>query len=293
MVESILIVTTVSSWPEALEIQKKAIDKFCRNKTKFIAVIDTSPKPNPWNLWDTKLRNKAIEFAGKFCDELVEFPEELHINRKAIFPNTRKKISKYSNERASDVLQYIYNLRIQNHQGPVMILDSDMFPFAEFDIYEDLSNKMIRGVWQHRKGRLGKEVNYYWNGLLEMNPAIMLEKSNFSFDCGKVCGIPVDTGGQSHYWLKQMKEFNLEEKLGTISHLSSLNWSVSDYKKSIPNALLEFIVNDDRNQSEKIYSEIYDDKFLHFRSGSNWRNEEPYKVTLRQSSFLASFKNCI
>ena len=99
------ILTTVSSWPDALVNQRLLLGKFSKLDFKFIAVIDTAPIANPWNLWDSKLRDKAIGIAREYCDEVFIFPEELHENRRILFPNTSNKKAKYSNERAADALE--------------------------------------------------------------------------------------------------------------------------------------------------------------------------------------------
>jgi hypothetical protein len=37
--------------------------------------------------------------------------------------------------------------------------------------------------------------------------------------------------------------------------------------------LLEFLENDPRNEKDKYFCELYDDCFLHYRAGGNWRRE--------------------
>jgi len=288
MSADINIVTTVSAWPEALEAQRYLLDKYSEESFNFIAVIDTSPIPNPWNLWDSKLRKTAEKIAQVFCHEVLMMPEELHFDRKKIFPETKALKSKYSNERAADALQLVFERKILNSSIPTLIIDSDMFPISRFSLRKSLVSKPIRGVIQERKGRFGQEAKYYWNGLLMLDPPRLRYLEDFSFDCGKVGRLKVDTGGQSHWWIKKIEEMGLGETLGYIKHHSSLNWHINDFEGIIPDAIKEFILSDDRNDAGKIYSEIYDQHFLHFRAGSNWREESALVVKERNRKFIES-----
>ena len=286
MTNEINVITTVSSWPEALELQRKSLHKFSENPFKFIAVIDTSETPNAWNLWDASLRKRAIEIANEYCDEVVVFPEELHANRRELFPKTKTKRARYSNERAADVLQFVFRHKILESQKSTMIIDSDMFPIANFNLVEQLQINKFRGVLQHRKGILNKKVKYFWNGIIQLSPSELPELVNFSLDCGKVKGARVDTGGQSHYWIEKLEKVYDRNLLGEINHLSSLNWQIPDLNVTLSSELFDFIVNDDRNVEKQIFTEIYDDKFLHFRAGSNWREEDSNSVKKRHHIFL-------
>jgi hypothetical protein len=288
MTSKVNIITTVSAWPEALEAQRYLINKYSKEACNFIGVIDTSPNPNPWNLWDPELRDRAKEIAHEYCDEVIMMPEELHSDRRKIFPTTNVSKAKFSNERASDVLQFIFEKRVMNANTPCLILDSDMFPIAPFSLMDSLVSKSIRGVIQHRSGSFKRQVKYYWNGLSMFEPTKLKYLEDFSFDCGKVRGLKVDTGGQSHWGIKKIEETGLQETLGYIKHLSSLNWSINEFRGSIPSRMKQFIMDDDRNQSKKIYSEIYDESFLHFRAGSNWREESVDVVRDRNRKFLES-----
>jgi len=288
MNKKVNIITTVSAWPEALKVQRLLLDRYSRHTFNFIGVIDTSPNPNPWNLWNSELRQKAENLAYEYCDEVIMMPEELHFDRKKIFPKTKVSKARYSNERAADTLQFIFNARIQNSITPCLILDSDMFPIAPFNLIDSLVSSPIRGVIQHRSGKFNRHIEYYWNGILMFDPQRLKYLEDFSFDCGKVRGINVDTGGQSHWWIEKMKEAGLYSELGFINHFSSLNWSVNDFKGVIPNAVRQFLLEDDRNKSTKIYAELYDETFLHFRAGSNWREEAVDIVQKRNAKFIKS-----
>lgn len=285
------IVTTVSAWPEALEAQRFLLDKYCETDFKFVAVIDTSPNPNAWNLWDSSLREKAMELSTKYCDEVLLVPEELHSERKKLFPKTQVKKAKYSNERAADALQFVFTEKILKENFPTLILDSDMFPFAPFNSINNLLHKAFRGVYQVRTKRFKTDVEYFWNGIMEFDPSKLPNLDLFSFDCGKVNGIKVDTGGQSYRWLEMMKENQLLDSIGEIHHLSSLNWELPDYLGSLPIGIRDYLCKDTRNEGAKVYAEIYDNTFLHFRAGSNWKEEAPELVKIRHLEFIqACFK---
>ena len=286
MTKRVTIVTTVSAWPEALEAQKFLLDKYCKDDFKFVAVIDTSPNPNAWNLWDASLRDKATKIAKEYCDEVLLVPEAIHNDRQKLFPNTQVKRAKYSNERAADALQFVFAEKLIKENNPTLILDSDMFPFAPFSLMNNLMQTPFRGVFQERSKRFKKSIDYFWNGIMEFDPARLSGLEKFSFDCGKVNGIKVDTGGQSHSWLRMMRERGLMHSIGRIDHLSSLNWKISEYRGDLPIGLRNYVSQDPRNVGDNIYAEIYDDAFLHFRAGSNWKEEAPEIVKLRHLEFL-------
>jgi hypothetical protein len=69
---------------------------------------------------------------------------------------------------------------------------------------------------------------------------------------------------------------------------SSLNWQINDFDGILPEGIRQFIMNDDRNRGGKVYSEIYDQTFLHYRAGSNWREESSQVVKDRNQNFFNS-----
>jgi hypothetical protein len=282
MKDKVQIITTVSAWPEALKAQRKLLNQFSKDIFHFIALIDTSATPNPWNLWDSTLRSRAQRIAAEFCDEVILMPEEFHRNRNQLFPYTKVLKARKSNERASDVLQYAFREKILNSSRKTFIIDSDMFPIAPFSVSESLRDFSVRGVFQHRSGRFGKYAEYYWNGIMMLDPTKLDFIEEYSFDCGKVNGLKVDTGGQSHWWIKRIKDSGKQDTLGEINHLASLDWTLQELAVLLPASIKGFVETDDRNMGNKLYTEIYDEKFLHFRAGSNWR-EEPVEVVKRRN----------
>ena len=81
---------------------------------------------------------------------------------------------------------------------------------------------------------------------------------------GVIRGIPLDTGGMMNYFLEKQKEKGL--KIKTIDHFCSCQWN--SYRTG---PILDFLTSDPRNPNGMFYSELYDDKFLHFRGAMNWQ----------------------
>ena len=57
-----------------------------------------------------------------------------------------------------------------------------------------------------------------------------------------------------------------------IKHLQSCTWDDSEIPENFKSnaQLIHFLKADPRNQNGKFYCEIYDNRFLHYRAGSNW-----------------------
>lgn len=109
-----------------------------------------------------------------------------------------------------------------------------------------------------------------------------IEKLNWN--CSDGC----DVGGMMQEWLQKQvskmrntdeirwtnKEFHTE-KIYFIKHLWSCSWDETEIPEKIKGneKLVHFLKNDLRNIKGKYFCEIYDNVFLHYRAGGNWRKE--------------------
>ena len=289
--KKIKVITTVASWPEALELQKMALTKYMREPFELIAVVDTPAEPGPYNLWDPNLRNKAIKIAEKICERVLVVPEEIHRDRLKIFDKTRELSGTNANLRASDSLQYAFNSEVKNDTSQVLILDNDMFPISRFSWNEKMNDKFCRSVIHTSQSKYRKrKVSYLWSGLMFIDGAQLPFKEIWSFDCGKINGVRVDVSGNTHHWLEKIKQNGLESKLGLINHYPSLQWNKSNLTEIFSKAIRKYITEDNRNIKDNYYTEFYDETFLHFRAGSNWKKEPAKLVEARIKDFTSSFK---
>jgi hypothetical protein len=69
------------------------------------------------------------------------------------------------------------------------------------------------------------------------------------------------------------KEFHTND-IYFMKHLWSCSWNINELPKNLHTntKLIEFLMNDTRN-TNNFFCEIYDNVFLHYRAGGNWRNE--------------------
>jgi len=60
-----------------------------------------------------------------------------------------------------------------------------------------------------------------------------------------------------------------------MRHLSSGRWTLQDLPSKLKEnkGLVEFLRTDPRNDKEQFFCELYDNVFLHYRCGGNWRQE--------------------
>jgi len=65
------------------------------------------------------------------------------------------------------------------------------------------------------------------------------------------------------------------EKCKGVKHLWSCSWNEGELPDGlkINTKLVQFLMKDGRNQNGKFFCEIYDNVFLHYRAGGNWRKE--------------------
>jgi hypothetical protein len=68
-----------------------------------------------------------------------------------------------------------------------------------------------------------------------------------------------------------IKNYDTKE-IHFIRHLWSCDWAEQELPEKFKNnkELLDFLKNDPRNKNNKFFCEIYEEKILHYRAGSNW-----------------------
>jgi hypothetical protein len=263
------IVTSVVNNPLFIEIQYYTLKKYFQGEYNFIVFNDAKNFPDFTNGGDITIKKQIEDVCSKFNITCINIPNEHHRQ------NTNAAI------RCADSMNYILDYQ-KNNPDKYLLLDSDMFLVDYFDINK-YSNFLCAIVLQSRNQF---KINYFWNGIYYFDMTKMNNIELLNFNCCKFC----DVGGMMQEWLKiQMgntpipntneirwsnKKFHTND-IYFIKHLWSGSWDISELPKNLQlnTKLLYFLQNDIRNENGKFFCEIYDDVFLHYRAGGNWRNE--------------------
>lgn len=263
------IVTAVVNNPTFIEIQYNTLKKFFKGEYEFIVFNDAKSFPDFTNGGNKTIKNSIEMLCNKLEITCINIPNEQH-------KNTKK-----ASIRTADSMTFILNYQKRN-PDKYLLLDSDMFLIDYFDINK-YSQYDCAIVLQSRNDF---KINYFWNGIYYFDMTKMKNLDLLNWSCCPGC----DTGGMMQEWLqKQMKDKpipNTDEirwknelfhtnNIYFIKHLWSCSWDITELPTNMieSSPIIEFIKNDPRNSNNKFFCEIYDNVFLHYRAGGNWRNE--------------------
>tara|TARA_B110000483_G_scaffold237673_1_gene312887 strand:- start:5853 stop:6701 length:849 start_codon:yes stop_codon:yes gene_type:complete len=263
------IITAVVNNPIFIEIQYYTLKKYFKGDYSFIVFNDAKDFPDYTNGNDITIKTEIQNICAKFGILCINIPNKHH------------KQNNCASSRTADSMNYILEYQ-KNNQDKYLLLDSDMFLIDYFDINK-YSNYHSAIVLQSRNQY---KINYFWNGIYYFDLTKMKNLELLNWNCSTHC----DTGGMMQEWLKKQMENipipNTDEIRWTdnsfhtnniyfIKHLCSCSWDINELPKNLQDnvKLIDFLKNDTRNVNNKFFCEIYDNKFLHYRAGGNWRKE--------------------
>ena len=279
------VLTPVLNNPTFIEIQYKTLKKYMKCDYEFIVFNDAKRFPDYSNF-----NNPDI------FDEIEETCKRLGIKSIPV-DNQHHQSMTDAAIRCSDSYNFILDYQKKN-PDKYLVLDSDMFlidylnPHEHFNGYNSAVVLQSRNIDTLRPPKSdGLEYcpdsicNYFWNGIFyfDMNNLNSIDL----LDWQPING--TDVGGRMWKWLKTQVSSEIptaeqirftekaftDEKLYYIRHLWSCSWDSSELPDFLKNntKVIDFIKNDPRNMNGKFFCEIYDNKFLHYRAGGNWRGE--------------------
>ncbi len=260
------MVTAVVNNPQFIELQYYTLARYMKCTYEFLVFNDAKPWPDFSNGDDPTMR---AQIEAK-CYEL---------GIKCInIPNTSHKTVNCAATRCAEANNFILKYQLAN-PDKYLCIDSDMFLIDDFDgsQYEDKSAALLL----QSRG----DTRYFWNGIYYFDVPKMTHVMLLNWD--KL--LHTDVGGSMSAWLELATGGKLPDTTtmrwnpGTyentdfyfIRHLWSLTWDSSELPLQLRDRvhLREFLETDPRNQNGKYFAEIYDDCFLHYRAGGNWRGE--------------------
>lgn len=263
--EKVLIISHHCAQPFFVEIQAKTFEKFIEDEYEFVIFNDGK----------TPEIAKEIENLCKLNNiRCIRINQSVH--DRPYLP--RDSGDDYNNPaiRCANVVQYSLDVLGFNYNGPVVIIDSDMFPVKPISFIEYLKEYDLVGVPQFRPYHpLKPVVEYIWNGLVMFNMARLPEKEKINFNCGMIEGFPTDVGGQMHYYLLKHKDTLRKRYIGAVPFSST----VADYRKGrLDNDFNHFIPLMETDVPINMET-LLRGKVLHYRCGGKWegRSQEWYE----------------
>jgi len=263
------IITSVVNNPIFIEIQYFTLKKYFQGEYEFIIFNDAKDFPDFTNNNDVTIKHQIQNICNKLQIPCINIPNKHH----------KQKLDAAA--RCADSMNYILEYQ-KNNPDKYLLLDSDMFLIDYFDVNK-YSKFNCAIVLQSRNDH---KINYFWNGIYYFDLTKMNNLELLNFNYCENC----DVGGMMQEWLKKQmgnvaipktddirwidKEFHTKD-IYFIKHLWSCSWDLSELPKNLQGnqKLIDFLINDTRNINDKFYCEIYDNVFLHYRAGGNWKKE--------------------
>ena len=257
------IISIFANNPIFIELQYKTLQKFVvGGDYDYIIFNDGKDFPDL-----TNFGNIAEGRAG-----IIRKCAELKINCINI-PNAHHSNNTDASSRHSDSLRFVLHY-MRCNLDEYLMLDSDMFLIDQLDL--NVYRKHICAcVLQERPGLV-----YFWPNLfyLDMKRAPNTDKLNMGIVTGG------DTGSATNIWLKSfnykfpsIKSINYmtqccNNDFYMIKNLRTLNWRKTDLPINVDKNIIDLLEHDNRNKNGKYFYEIYDNRILHYRAGTNWMN---------------------
>jgi hypothetical protein len=246
-----VVVTSVHCNVHFLKQQHEALKAFVPAPLVFLVFSDLD-------------YNKRVErvYIREYCEReglhYFPFPVALHSQRRILFPTSQLDSVSIHNAstRCSNVFQCAYQV-VRQHRGFVLMLDADCMPFAPVNV------PRILGPCALSARQNGSEpATYPWLALVVMDMGRLPDQDYLSWDLGAVSvdgtAIRVDAGGFSHYWLRRHPQAFRD--IGESNDPSQ--------QQGVDVQVLRAALAGAEDQHLDWLGQ-----FLHFRAGSNWRNE--------------------
>lgn len=259
----VLIITHSYNRPDFIEMQHRSFKALLLDEHEYV-VFNDAPNNSMRNTINSTCKNIGIR-----C---IEIPQTLHK------PRDR------ANDRHGHCVNYSLDALGYDHDGIVLIIDSDMFLVRPLNIEQYMQNKNIVS-WM--KGTT-PNIEYLCPAFTLLNMNTLPEKKSLRFDTIKPNGVfSADSGGASYYYLQNHPQV-------TVEHIT-LTWS---YNLFLGNYDIHIPVDQTTSNEVKItkYKElgfndyeitfmlkqpdtfefVFNNNFIHYHAGSNHdgRSEE-------------------
>lgn len=185
-------------------MQKNAFDKFVRDEFDFIVFSDAPTEIVHADIANVCAKNnvKCIRIPQKIHEE----PFYLSLNMPELYSNHTTP----SNVRHVHAVQYSLDKYGFDHDGPVVLIDNEMFFVRPIDILQFMQSCDIATYMKESANERGQTIGYCCPALTFLNMSTMPEKRTINFNCGWVNGCSADSGGFTHYYIKAHPDLRMK-----------------------------------------------------------------------------------
>jgi hypothetical protein len=261
-----------------LPLQKKLLEKYCKERVDYLAILDLKKDYHYTNIGNPEAWKELVTTCESNGISYIEMPQEFHLERreelfeKFAFPKREylTPIFKQFDASARDcaVTQYAWNYarKHKKEYQYICIIQSDIIPFQPFSVIEKLGGHSI--LYQEAPIIVESkpiDLYYAWSGFLMMD---LLAEQNAPWDlmCFEYGYVRdeyyLDTGGAT--WILLEK---LEKKKKLVSKPANLVKTDPMFTR-FPKVVQEFYESDIQNGYTS--SELKDSEFIHLGNISNW-----------------------
>lgn len=182
----ITIITHVYNQPSFIRLHKKTFDAFIKEEYRYIVFNDAS---------NSDMSGLIQQTCAELNVECIRVPNHA--------PNRQSP-----GHRHMDGIKFSLEQVGFEHDGIVMIIDSDMFPIRPISLYDYMGNRDFIGGYQERHNDRIK-IEYTSPCLVIMKMGKLPNKYTLNFDGDYVEGVGCDVGGHSYYYFRDNPTVNV------------------------------------------------------------------------------------
>ncbi len=267
--------------------QYNSFRKHLKDPFEFIVINDAKEQPDYTNCMHKSTRAEIRTLCSELGIQCLEFPPELHENRRPLFPKSTYVKSPNYSYCGADVFQFAVNASADK-EGIVMLIDSDMFLFQDVSLTEHLQGINMSYLPQ------GKTIRYAWNGIVWYKPTEIPPIKELNFDPGTIPGHPMDTGGMTHEYLQKYRDrLNIRfvsQEGRAFEPSTPIEIPLEIYPKCLQeNPIVQTIVEAQPNYELYGTWEVLDGFLVHYREGGNWNQKSLFEHAVKSRTLLSLF----
>jgi len=259
LAKPVLIISTSYNRPDFIDMQYMTLKKFLKDPYELVVFNDAQQD----------VLAKQIEAT---CNRLhvrcIRIPQIIHnLPYTSFWPGENNN---HPTKRHTHCVQYALNLLGFNHDGIVVVLDSDVFLLSNFSFIDVMKNYDVISYMQSHSSSDKRIIEHCSLPLFALNMPVLPNIRSLNVNPGYIDKVPCDAGAFTVFYFRNHPNVRILstdcayiEQTGSFSNNSTLlsnNRALAEFVNETP----VFPINVDL---------FYQGKFLHHRGGSGWDNK--------------------